>query len=88
VTSPPENESLLEAHGRPYRIGKKIRLTGTSGQEYLVRIEHQTDHDPSGSCSLVAAVIRPRKYRGSLITMNFPCEDAARGTMRSRSSER
>ena len=77
VKALPLNESLAESDGLPYRIGKKVRLTGTSGQTYLVRIKHLSDHAPSDSCSLVAAIVRPRRYRGSVIVLNFPCRDAA-----------
>jgi hypothetical protein len=74
----PENEALAETAGAPYRIGKKVQVTGTSGQTYLARIDHMTDHSPSGTCSLVAAIVRPRRYRGAVILLNFPCHDAAR----------
>ena len=72
----PPNESLAESSGAPYEIGKRIRVTGTSGQQYLVRIDHMTDHSASESCSLVGAIIRPRRFRGSVIVMDFPCQDA------------
>jgi hypothetical protein len=72
----PPNESLANLAGPPYRIGKRVRVTGTSGQKYLVRIDHMSDHSASGSCSLAAAIIRPRRFRGSVILLDFPCTDA------------
>jgi hypothetical protein len=76
VKTLPPDESLAESSGAPYQIGKRIRVTGTSGQHYLVRIEHMTEHPASESCSLVAAILRPRRFRGSVILMDFPCQDA------------
>jgi len=50
----------------PYRVGDRISVTGPDEQTYLVRVEEVTPVS-TGSFSLLAAVVAPRKFRNQVI---------------------
>jgi hypothetical protein len=50
-----------------YRVGERVTLTGPGGETYLARVDHVSDRSPSGSYTIVAAIIHPRRHRGSVV---------------------
>jgi len=66
------HESLQETDAHACQVGNRLRITGPDGQTYLTRIERVSDASPAGRLSVVAAIIEPRRLRGSVIIVELP----------------